>query len=58
MLMLLVFHPQVLQHADINTTQFSGYAFGIGIERLAMLLYKVSDLRTFFENNTQFLKQF
>ena len=51
-------HPQVLQHADIDTTQFSGFAFGIGIERLAMLLYKVSDLRTFFENNTQFLKQF
>ena len=51
-------HPQVLQHADINTKQFSGYAFGIGIERLAMLMYKVSDLRTFFENNTQFLKQF
>ena len=51
-------HPQVLAYADIDTAKFSGLAFGIGIERLAMLLYEVGDLRTFFENNTQFLQQF
>jgi phenylalanyl-tRNA synthetase alpha chain len=51
-------HPQVFNYANIDSAKFSGYAFGIGIERLAMLLYGVSDLRLFFENNVKFLEQF
>lgn len=51
-------HPNVLQNAGIDPEEFTGYAFGIGIERLAMLRYGVKDLRTFFENDLRFLRQF
>ncbi len=51
-------HPNVLENAGIDAEEFSGYAFGIGIERLAMLRYGVQDLRTFFENDLRFLRQF
>ena len=51
-------HPNVLAAADIDAEQWQGYAFGMGIERLAMLRYGVDDLRLFFENDVQFLKQF
>lgn len=51
-------HPIVLQNVGIDSNKFSGFAFGIGIERLAMLLYKISDIRIFFENDLQFLNQF
>lgn len=51
-------HPNVLQNAGVDPEVFTGYAFGIGIERLAMLRYGVSDLRTFFENDLRFLRQF
>jgi len=51
-------HPNVLKNAQINPEKYSGYAFGIGIERLAMLRYNVTDLRTFFENDIRFLEQF
>ena len=44
-------HPNVLRNVDINPDQFQGYAFGMGIERLAMLKYGISDLRTFFDND-------
>lgn len=51
-------HPNVLKNIKINSNLYSGFAFGIGIERLAMLFFKVKDLRVFFENDMRFLKQF
>jgi phenylalanyl-tRNA synthetase alpha chain len=51
-------HPNVLSAAGIDSEQWQGYAFGMGIDRLAMLRYGVDDLRLFFENDLQFLKQF
>jgi phenylalanyl-tRNA synthetase alpha chain len=51
-------HPNVLESVGIDSEKYIGYAFGIGIERLAMLRYDVSDLRTFFENDLRFLGQF
>ncbi|MDE2306234.1 MAG: phenylalanine--tRNA ligase subunit alpha [Gammaproteobacteria bacterium] len=51
-------HPNVLAAAGIDAERWQGYAFGMGIERLAMLRYGVDDLRLFFENDLQFLKQF
>lgn len=51
-------HPEVFRHAGIDTDQFTGYAFGLGVERLAMLRYGVNDLRLFFENDLRFLGQF
>ena len=51
-------HPNVLESAGIDSEKYTGYAFGMGIERLAMARYGVSDLRTFFENDLRFLRQF
>jgi phenylalanyl-tRNA synthetase alpha chain len=51
-------HPNVLSAAGIDSEHWQGYAFGMGIDRLAMLRYGVDDLRLFFENDLQFLKQF
>ena len=51
-------HPNVLENAGIDSEKYTGYAFGMGIERLAMLRYNVTDLRTFFENDLRFLRQF
>jgi phenylalanyl-tRNA synthetase alpha chain len=51
-------HPNVLAAAGIDSEQWQGYAFGMGIERLAMLRYGVDDLRLFFDNDLRFLKQF
>ena len=51
-------HPKVLESAGIDAEEFTGYAFGMGVERLAMLRYGVSDLRTFFENDLRFLSRF
>ena len=51
-------HPNVLAAAGIDSEQWQGYAFGMGIERVTMLRYGVDDLRLFFENDLQFLKQF
>jgi len=51
-------HPNVLGAAGIDSERWQGYAFGMGIDRLAMLRYGVDDLRLFFENDVQFLKQF
>jgi phenylalanyl-tRNA synthetase alpha chain len=51
-------HPNVLCDAGIDAAEFSGYAFGMGVERLAMLRYGVTDLRTFFDNDLRFLEQF
>lgn len=51
-------HPNVFTHSGIDPDQYSGFAFGMGVERLAMLRYGVNDLRLFFENDLRFLKQF
>jgi phenylalanyl-tRNA synthetase alpha chain len=51
-------HPAVLAAADLDAEVWQGYAFGMGIDRLAMLRYGVNDLRLFFENDLQFLRQF
>ncbi len=50
--------PAVLDNCKIDSSKFSGFAFGMGIERIAMLKYQVNDLRLFFENDVRFLKQF
>tara|TARA_R110000851_G_scaffold141976_2_gene280169 strand:+ start:121189 stop:122202 length:1014 start_codon:yes stop_codon:yes gene_type:complete len=51
-------HPNVFGHCGIDAEKYSGFAFGMGVERLAMLRYGVNDLRLFFDNEIQFLKQF
>jgi len=51
-------HPNVLRNAGVDPDVYTGYAFGMGVERLAMLRYGVTDLRTFFENDLRFLRQF
>ena len=51
-------HPEVFRHANLDTEAYTAYAFGMGVERLAMLRYGVNDLRLFFENDLRFLKQF
>ncbi len=50
--------PNVLKNCGIDPDEYSGFAFGMGIERIAMLLYQISDIRLFFENDVRFLKQF
>ncbi len=51
-------HPNVLESAGVDSEKYTGYAFGMGVERLAMLRYHVTDLRTYFENDLRFLQQF
>jgi phenylalanyl-tRNA synthetase alpha chain len=51
-------HPNVLRNANVDPAEWSGYAFGMGVERLTMLRYGVDDLRAFFENDLRFLEQF
>ena len=51
-------HPNVLEGVGVDTKKYSGFAFGLGVERMAMLKYDISDLRSFFENDLRFLKQF
>lgn len=51
-------HPNVFEHVDIDSESYPGFAFGLGVERLAMLRHKVNDLRIFFENDLRFLRQF
>ncbi len=51
-------HPKVFEHVDIDNEKYTGFAFGMGVERLAMLRYGVNDLRLFFENDLRFLRQF
>lgn len=51
-------HPNVLRACHVDPERYTGYAFGMGVERLAMLRYGVTDLRQFFENDLQFLQQF
>lgn len=51
-------HPEVLRMAGLDPEEFTGYAFGMGVERLTMLRYGVDDLRLFFDNDLRFLRQF
>ncbi|MDE0715080.1 MAG: phenylalanine--tRNA ligase subunit alpha, partial [Gammaproteobacteria bacterium] len=51
-------HPEVLRHGGVDARRYSGYAFGMGVERLSMLRYGVNDLRLYFENDLDFLRQF
>jgi phenylalanyl-tRNA synthetase alpha chain len=51
-------HPNVFKHVNIDGEKYLGFAFGLGVERLAMLRYGVNDLRLFFENDLRFLRQF
>ena len=51
-------HPEVLRNCGIDPERYTGFAFGMGVERLAMLRYGVTDLRAFFENDVRFLRQF
>ena len=51
-------HPVVLENCGIDSERYTGFAFGMGVERFAMLRYGVDDLRSFFENDLRFLKQF
>ncbi len=53
-----VVHPQVLENVGIDSERYTGFAFGMGAERLAMLRYGVNDLRLFFDNDVRFLEQF
>ena len=50
--------PNVLQNCGINPNEYNGFAFGMGIERIAMLLYQIGDIRMFYENDVRFLEQF
>jgi phenylalanyl-tRNA synthetase alpha chain len=51
-------HPRVFEYSNIDTDRYAGFAFGMGVERLAMLRYGVNDLRIFFDNDLRFLEQF
>ena len=51
-------HPQVLENVGIDSERYTGFAFGMGVERLAMLRYRINDLRMFFDNDLRFLTQF
>ncbi|MGH8188347.1 MAG: phenylalanine--tRNA ligase subunit alpha, partial [Steroidobacteraceae bacterium] len=53
-----VVHPNVLRAVNVDPERYTGYAFGMGIDRLTMLRYNINDLRMFFENDLRFLKQF
>lgn len=51
-------HPKVFEQVGVDSEHYTGYAFGMGVDRLAMLRYRVNDLRLFFENDLRFLRQF
>ena len=53
-----IVNPVVLENCNIDSKKYSGFAFGLGIERIAMLKYQVSDIRDFYKSNLDFLKQF
>jgi phenylalanyl-tRNA synthetase alpha chain len=50
--------PNVFKYVNYDSEKYTGYAFGMGIERIAMLKYGIDDIRIFFENDLRFLKQF
>ena len=51
-------HPKVLERCGVDTEKYSGFAFGIGLERIALLKYEIDDMRLLYENDSRFLKQF
>jgi phenylalanyl-tRNA synthetase alpha chain len=51
-------HPNVLKNVGLTPDKYQGYAFGMGIDRLALLRYRIPDLRLMFENDCRFLEQF
>jgi phenylalanyl-tRNA synthetase alpha chain len=51
-------HPKVLENCGIDSNKYTGFAFGMGVERITMLTYQVKDLRLFSENDVRFLNQF
>ena len=51
-------HPKVLEMSNVDTSKYKGFAFGMGVERLAMLYYGVTDIREFYSSNLDFLDQF
>lgn len=53
-----VVDPNVLEQCGIDSERYTGYAFGMGIERQAMMLYNITDIRLMFENDIRFLRQF
>ena len=53
-----IVNPIVLENCDVDSKKYSGLAFGLGIERIAMLKYEVNDIREFYKSNLDFLRQF
>ncbi len=51
-------HPHVLEMCGIDAEEYSGFAFGVGLERIALLKYEIDDMRLLYENDIRFLKQF
>ena len=51
-------HPKVLRMSGIDPEEYSGFAFGIGLERVTLLKYEIDDMRLLYENDARFLKQF
>ena len=51
-------HPKVLEHCGIDSNTYQGFAFGLGVERVAMLKYGIPDLRTFFESDLRWLRHY
>jgi len=51
-------HPQVFRNVGYDPEKYTGFAFGLGVERIAMLKYGINDIRLFFENDYRFLMQF
>ena len=51
-------HPKVLKNCGIDSTKYQGYAFGMGVERLAMLKYGIPDLRTFYDSDLRWLRHY
>ena len=51
-------HPNVLENCGIDSDVYSGFAFGLGVERVAMLKYEIDDIRLMYENGMRFLEQF
>ena len=51
-------HPHVLEMSKIDPIKYKGFAFGVGLERIALLKYEIDDMRLLYENDVRFLKQF
>ena len=51
-------HPHVLEMCGIDSQKYSGFAFGVGLERIALLKYEIDDMRLLYENDIRFLRQF